>query len=125
MKIKSEKTTAAEIEDFVETHLCKRCVRVCDTSIARATGFIWPHAGYTIPHMRETKYEAAGFKYGVCLYLGKSNIKKTEVARSVSRVRTPPSPPTSRCIYTTAVHKLRDDLRALRDFMALTCHTAS
>ena len=33
------------MEDFVKNHLCKLCVI---TSIARTTGLIWPHAGYTL-----------------------------------------------------------------------------
>ena len=34
---------SCEVEDFSETHLCK--YHTCDTPIARATGFIWPHEG--------------------------------------------------------------------------------
>ena len=36
------KNNSCEIENFVETHLRK----LCGTSIAPTTGFVWLHAGY-------------------------------------------------------------------------------
>ena len=44
------------------------------TRIARTTGYICPHAGYTIFYMRKAKSEATEFEEWVCLNLG--NIKK-------------------------------------------------
>ena len=52
-----------EIEDFVETHICKLCV--IDTSIVHTTAFIWPHAGnkaVRILRMRKTESEDAELK---------------------------------------------------------------
>ena len=39
-----------------------------DTSIARTTGFIWPHDTYIL-YMRKSKADAAEFKESMCVYL--------------------------------------------------------
>ena len=46
--LNEKNNSCREIEDFfVGTHLCNHCVILVILRFARATGFIWPYAGYT------------------------------------------------------------------------------